>query len=70
MSTGMFGLQRPFTARRKNTEDMTVDAAQAVGGGGAEAVSQATRVKADAAKQFIENMYKVQHQNIQERYAR
>ncbi len=69
MSTGMFGLQRPFTARRKNTEDMTIDAAQAVGGG-AEAVSQTTRLKADAAKQFIENMYKVQHQNIQERYAR
>lgn len=33
-------------------------------------VSEETKRKVAAAKSYIENMYKVQHQNIQERYAR
>eukprot|EP00775_Hariotina_reticulata_P001879 gene1879-2214_t len=33
-------------------------------------VSEETKQRVAAAKQYIENMYKVQHQNIQERYAR
>lgn len=33
-------------------------------------VSEETKKRVAAAKQYIENMYKVQHQNIQERYAR
>ena len=32
--------------------------------------SDETKRKVDAAKSYIENMYRVQHQNIQERYAR
>jgi hypothetical protein len=32
--------------------------------------SEETKLKVAAAKSYIENMYKVQHQNIQERYAR
>ncbi|GIL95505.1 hypothetical protein Vretimale_1513 [Volvox reticuliferus] len=67
---GLFtGLQRPFSARRKKTEDMgKVDA----GGSGLseQVVSESTRQRVEAAKQYIENMYKVQHQNIAERYAR
>jgi serine/threonine kinase 38 len=67
---GLFtGLQRPFSARRKKTEDMgKVDAGG--NGLGEQAVSEATRLKVETAKQYIENMYKVQHQNIAERYAR
>jgi hypothetical protein len=34
------------------------------------AVSEETKRRVAAAKSYIENMYKVQHQNIQERYAR
>lgn len=37
---------------------------------GEAAVSEETKKRVAAAKQYIENMYKVQHQNIQERYAR
>lgn len=37
---------------------------------GGAAVSEETKRKVAAAKSYIENMYKVQHQNIQERYAR
>jgi hypothetical protein len=37
---------------------------------GGAAVSEETKHKVAAAKSYIENMYKVQHQNIQERYAR
>ena len=33
-------------------------------------VSEETKRKVAAAKSYIENMYRVQHQNIQERYAR
>ena len=33
-------------------------------------VSEETKKRVAAAKSYIENMYKVQHQNIQERYAR
>ena len=33
-------------------------------------ISEATRKKAEAAKSYIENMYKVQHQNIQDRLER
>jgi hypothetical protein len=33
-------------------------------------VSDETKRRVAAAKSYIENMYKVQHQNIQERYAR
>lgn len=33
-------------------------------------VSEATRKKAEAAKSYIENMYKLQHQNIQDRLER
>ncbi|KAF8061170.1 STK38L [Scenedesmus sp. PABB004] len=43
------------------------------GGAGGEAaapVSDETKRRVAAAKSYIENMYKVQHQNIQERYAR
>jgi len=35
-----------------------------------EAVVSESKKRVAAAKQYIENMYKVQHQNIQERYAR
>jgi hypothetical protein len=38
--------------------------------GVAAGVSEETKRKVAAAKSYIENMYKVQHQNIQERYAR
>jgi hypothetical protein len=34
------------------------------------AVTEDTKRKVDAAKSYIENMYRVQYQNIQERYAR
>ncbi|KIY97674.1 hypothetical protein MNEG_10289 [Monoraphidium neglectum] len=40
------------------------------GGGGSVALSDDTKKRVAAAKSYIENMYKVQHQNIQERYAR
>lgn len=33
-------------------------------------ISEATRKKAEAAKSYIENMYTMQHQNIQERMER
>lgn len=33
-------------------------------------MSEETKRRVAAAKSYIENMYKVQHQNIQERYAR
>ena len=33
-------------------------------------ISEATRKKAEAAKSYIENMYKLQHQNIQDRLER
>jgi len=33
-------------------------------------ISEATRKKAEAAKSYIENMYKMQHQNIQDRLER
>lgn len=33
-------------------------------------MSEETRKRVAAAKSYIENMYRVQHQNIQERYAR
>ena len=32
--------------------------------------SEETKRRVEAAKSYIENMYKVQYQNIQERYAR
>jgi hypothetical protein len=37
---------------------------------GGAVVSDETKRRVAAAKSYIENMYKVQHQNIQERYAR
>lgn len=39
-------------------------------GGGAMQLTDETKRRVAAAKSYIENMYKVQHQNIQERYAR
>jgi serine/threonine kinase 38 len=54
-------------ARRKpeageaGPDGMAVDAA---------ALSDETKRRVEAAKSYIENMYKVQYQNIQERYAR
>jgi hypothetical protein len=46
--------------------------AGASGSGAAPApqLSDETKRRVAAAKSYIENMYKVQHQNIQERYAR
>ncbi|GFR39844.1 hypothetical protein Agub_g340 [Astrephomene gubernaculifera] len=69
---GLFtGLQRPFSARRKKTEDLgPADGGPGGSGSGDGAVSEATRLRVEAAKQFIENMFHVQHQNIAERYAR
>ncbi|GLC43365.1 hypothetical protein PLESTB_001335800 [Pleodorina starrii] len=67
-SGGLFtGLQRPFSARRKKTEDM---GKADPGGSDEQAVSESTKQRVETAKQFIENMYKVQHQNISGRYAR
>jgi hypothetical protein len=40
------------------------------GGGAPVQMSEETKRRVAAAKSYIENMYKVQHQNIQERYAR
>jgi hypothetical protein len=40
------------------------------GGASNVAVTEDTKRKVDAAKSYIENMYRVQYQNIQERYAR
>ncbi|EFJ43530.1 serine/threonine protein kinase 19 [Volvox carteri f. nagariensis] len=67
---GLFtGLQRPFSARRKKTEDM--GKADAGGTGlGEQAISESTRQKVEAAKQYIENMYRVKQENIGNRYAR
>ncbi|KAG2501795.1 hypothetical protein HYH03_000295 [Edaphochlamys debaryana] len=49
-----------------------VPSAEGAAGPGAadEAVSDATRMRVEAAKQYIENMYKAQHQAIADRYKR
>jgi hypothetical protein len=63
--------QRPFSInRRKKSElsDMTEDSASPTGS--PSEISELTKQRVSAAKSYIENMYKAQSQNIQERYAR
>jgi serine/threonine kinase 38 len=59
--------QRPFSYRRKKSEDAGSDTSSEGPVGDA---SEQTKQKVAAAKSYIENMYKVQQQNIQERSAR
>ena len=59
--------QRPFSYRRKKSEDAASDTSSEGPVGDA---SEQTKQKVAAAKSYIENMYKVQQQNIQERSAR
>lgn len=54
-----------FTVARRKPEGE----AGAADAGDAE-LSEETKKRVEAAKSYIENMYKVQYQNIQERYAR
>jgi hypothetical protein len=64
-----------ITAGNSTTEEVSMASpSPPAGGNSADAaaggLSEETKRKVAAAKSYIENMYKVQHQNIQERYAR
>lgn len=59
--------QRPFSARKKRSDGGPADIPPEPASPSA---SEETKRKAEAAKSYIENKYRVQNQNIQERFAR
>lgn len=61
-------LMKPFSARRK--KDSEEQGAEMAIDGSVPTASDQTKRRVEAAKTYIENMYRVQNQNIQERYAR
>lgn len=65
------GLPAPAPrARAPAAPPAAMEGGSGSGSGAAVPMSDETKRRVAAAKSYIENMYKVQHQNIQERYAR
>lgn len=61
---GQPGVNQRFQVARRNKEEGKEEGSEG------SALSEETKRKVDAAKSYIENMYKTTYQNIQERYAR
>jgi hypothetical protein len=62
--------QRPFSINRRKKSEAAPDGMGEEASSPTDSPSEATRQRVSAAKSYIENMYKAQSQNIQERYAR
>jgi serine/threonine kinase 38 len=62
--------QRPFAINRRKKSEAAADSMGDEASSPTDSPSELTKQRVSAAKSYIENMYKAQSQNIQERYAR